>query len=341
MSINYRMRKFWIRLLNYEYWPMWAFYLPLIPYLLAKGILNRHLFFYTNVNHGLDGFGGLIFESKSQTDDRIQENLRAKTILITKGLQVPDNLASFKLPLVIKPDNGERGKGIHFINSYDRLKEYFPNEQENYLIQEFVDFPMEFGVFVAYNPENTQHEIISLTQKCYYTVKGNGVQTISELIKRDDRGVVFYEQIAKLCLYPLDLVPLKGEELVLHRQGNHSKGTQFIDVSDRITEKMRGKFNEFLSGIPDFEYGRFDLKCCDYSDLESFERLKMIEFNGISAEPISIYDQRTGFVKSLMTFVQHWKNLEKLSKFNRKKGVKAYSTATIIKRLFEKIGSGK
>ncbi|HEY1047866.1 MAG TPA: hypothetical protein VGF79_15605, partial [Bacteroidia bacterium] len=79
------MRRFFIKLMNYEYWPMWAFYLPLFFHFIYKGLKNRDLFFFTNVNRRLDDYGGLFFDSKQVIDKKIPIAYRAEHIFLKKG----------------------------------------------------------------------------------------------------------------------------------------------------------------------------------------------------------------------------------------------------------------
>jgi hypothetical protein len=71
-----------IKLLNSEYWPKWAFYLPLIPLIFVFGLIQKHLFFFTNVNPGIDAFGGFFSDSKHIIDRKILSHFRPKSFLV-------------------------------------------------------------------------------------------------------------------------------------------------------------------------------------------------------------------------------------------------------------------
>ncbi len=53
------------RRVQWEFWPMWATYLPLVPYLVFLAIKHRSLTLFTAANPGIPS-GGLVGESKSQ-----------------------------------------------------------------------------------------------------------------------------------------------------------------------------------------------------------------------------------------------------------------------------------
>lgn len=331
------LRRFFIRLFNYEYWPMWAFYFPLFFIFVYKGLKNRNLFFFTNVNKNLDEFGGLFFDSKRVIDKKIPLEYRADHVLVEKGQHFGHEELKFSFPIIIKPDQGERGRGVIKINFQEELSAYFNlPAQEDLLIQPYIDWENEYGVFMAINPVNLKYEILSLTQKKYFSVTGDGKLNIEELIRQSNRGLVFYDEIITRCKLDLSQIPENGKTIVLHTQGNHSKGTEFIDISHKISSSMTRSFGNFLKGLDGFEYGRLDIKCKSFDDLENFNHLKVIEFNGLAAEPISIYDSKIGYFNSLGIFLKHWKRLEEISKFNKNRHIESIPTGKILKKILQK-----
>ena len=64
----------WHRLTRWEFWPPWAAYLPLIPYLLYLGARYRSLTLFTAANPGIPS-GGFAGESKSQILQRLGERV--------------------------------------------------------------------------------------------------------------------------------------------------------------------------------------------------------------------------------------------------------------------------
>jgi hypothetical protein len=335
-----KLKRFFIRLFNYEYWPMWAFYLPLTPYLLYKGILKGNLFFFSNVNRGMDEFGGLLFESKTIVDNQIPQDYRPKTIVLPaktplKFLEKPQSF-----PVILKPDDAERGKGIFKINNLEEWESHQNSTfSSDYLIQEFIDSELELGVFIAYDTDKDQFIILSITQKKYFSVVGDGRSTVHDLVLKSHRGVVFYDEIKEKSQIGFEHVPELGEQIVLHKQGNHCKGTQFIDVSYRINENINLNFNKLLNQLHVFEYGRFDLKCNSIEDLESengLKNIKIIEFNGTAAEPIHIYDSSIGYFNSLIIYTKHWHYLFKISNKRMKEGVMPHSSKKTIEKIWHK-----
>ncbi len=322
---------------------MWAFYLPLSPYIIIKGLLNGHLFYYTNVNPGIDKYGGLFFDSKNTIDSKIPNLYRPITIIIypeNSFVKINEAILDKNLfyPLIAKPDKGERGKGIVKIDNEEVLKTFLNLIKEKYLIQEYIPFTIEYGVFVAYIPDEEKFRVISLTEKKFFTVKGNGKSNIGELIKLNKRGIVFFKQLKQRSVYPMEFIPEIGEECIIHTFGNHCNGTEFIYRNNMISEELNRNFNLLMQSIQGINYGRFDIKIEKSTDLIDFKNIKIIEFNGISAEPIHIYDSNVGaYLKTLKEFIKTWKYLDIIALNNRKLGLKPAPLKDILKKIGQRI----
>lgn len=331
------MKRFIIRLTHYEYWPMWAFYLPLFFYFVYRGIINRHFFFFTNVNNGFDPLGGLFFDSKYESDKYIPQQYRPVSILVKRdGIKEIDP-EKLNYPLIIKPDQGERGRRLYKIDDKSQLRNALSQYDEDILIQEFNNLPLEFSVFIVYDPEAGKHKILSLTEKKFYKIRGDGNRNFSELILSDHRGIYAYKHLLALSGVKAGYIPAKGEELTVHMIGNHNKGTEFIDAGSKISRAMQERFALFLRECRVFEYGRFDVKTGSIKDLETFDNICFIEFNGLAAEPTIVYDSRTGFINALKTFIKHWNSMEKISKYNHSKGVEPQSTRLVLKKIVNRL----
>ncbi len=332
------MKKVWlIKLMHYEYWPMWAFYLPLLPVILFYGILKRHLFFYTNANPGIDQYGGFFFDSKNNIDKNIPVEYRPISVLTNPFHTVNEidefiQKTPFTFPVILKPDSGERGRGVVKIITEIELKKVLEQITIPHLIQEYIAYNLEYGVFVSYLPNEDKYKVISLTEKKFFTVIGNAFNTIEQLIKKSERGCVFFEQIMERTLYDINYIPRLNEICILHTIGNHCNGTEFINRNQWISEELDISMNKVMSNIKGIYYGRFDIKVESYKNLEKLEAIKIIEFNGITAEPTHIYDNTYGYFKSLLSFITTWKYLYRISNYNKLKGVKPAEHVEMIRK---------
>ena len=60
--------------------------------------------------------------------------------------------------------------------------------------------------------------------------------------------------------------------------------------------------------------------------------IKILEFNGITAEPIHIYDNSFGYLKSLLSFLSSWKYLYKISNYNKLRGVQPVKHVEMLRK---------
>lgn len=319
------MKKAWIiKLKNYEYWPMWAFYIPLFPVMVLKSLWNRHLFYFTNVNPGLDSFSGLFSDSKSAIDRLFPSQFRPVDHLFdpaNESAKMEENIRKMSLtyPLILKPDSGERGEGVCKIYNETDLFQKLSSVSLPVILQEFINYEKEWGIFIAYIPETGLYKVLSITEKKYFTVTGNATSTIDELILKSDRGCVFHHRILNRTKYQKSYVPADGETCILHTLGNHCNGTEFINRSNLKSIELDKAINNLMENVNGVYYGRFDIKADSLQEIVQLRNFKIIEFNGVGAEPIHIYDSRTGYFNALGCFLKHWQYLDNISKFNKKR----------------------
>lgn len=298
---------------NWEYWPTYMFYVPVIPYALYLALKSRSFGFFSAVNPAIEGSGNG-FESKYDTVQLIPEKFRPQTIYINIGEKIenilpkltPNNL---KFPLIIKPDVGFRGLLVKKINSENELSEYINNYNSiPLLLQEFIEFKNECGIFYHRIPGEKTGTITSITLKKYLTVIGNGISSLLELIKNDTRAKIYVSLISELNKNKLHTIPEKGEEVLLNCIGNHSKGTQFINGNQLINNELTLFFDDLNRTIDGWYFGRVDIKYNNFDELIKGENLKIIEINGIISEPTHIYDSSNGtYFEALKAIKNHWK----------------------------------
>ena len=98
-----------------------------------------------------------------------------KTIFIPKEESVSVILEKMQLmnlffPLIIKPDIGFRGLLVQKIHSEIELKNYIHKYQSiNLILQEFIDYKNECGIFYYRLPSEKKGVISSITLKKYPT----------------------------------------------------------------------------------------------------------------------------------------------------------------------------
>ncbi|NLP56677.1 hypothetical protein [Lutibacter sp. B1] len=310
------------KLKNWEYWPAYMFYVPLLPYALYLALRAKNMVFFSAVNPAIvhSGNGS---ESKFKTLELIPESFRPTSIFIkahesfnTVAQLIQKN--NLKYPLIIKPDIGFRGLLVKKLDTEAALQTYLnKNNYIDLIIQEYVDYSNECGIFYHRMPNETKGKITSITLKKYLTVTGDGKATLFQLIQQNKRAKNYMDVIKNLHFKDFDMVLKNGEKKIISTIGNHSKGTQFINGNYLIDKKLEKAIDAIFKRIPQVYYGRIDMKYESFEHLIQLKDFKIIELNGIIAEPTHIYDSVNGsYLQALKEICIHWKLLYKIALIN-------------------------
>ncbi len=318
-------RPFWIKLLNWEYWPTPAFYWPMLFIMPGLMLRARHFCFFSATNPGILA-GGFGLESKFESIHRIPEAHRPRSILVQpedQTLRIDEALEASGLhyPLIVKPDVGFRGFLVRKVYSPQELHEYLQRYHITFIVQEYLDYPKEFGVFYHRLPGAKKGDITSLTLKEFLHVVGDGHSTVYELIHQNERALLQLDRLQETHQKDFKRMPAKGEKVRLGAVGNHNKGTAFINGNPLIDDQLIETFDLLTASLDGFYFGRFDLKCESLEQLKKGKNFKVIEMNGVFSEPTHIYDQtRTSYWKALGEIIRHWLIAFRIAEANRRRG---------------------
>jgi hypothetical protein len=308
----------------WEYWPTYMFYLPNIPYAAYLALRAKSLVFFSATNPSIKHSGNGS-ESKYATIELIPAAFKPISLFIKANDPIPNTLENLhkkniQFPLIIKPDIGFRGLLVKRIKTEIELIDYLTKHQNlNLIIQEFIDYKNECGIFYHRLPNEPKGKITSITIKKYLTITGDGNTTLKELILKDKRALLYLPLLTELHQQNFGLVLKNGEEFILNIIGNHSKGTQFINGDYLINQALETAIDSIMQQIPDFFYGRLDIKYNSFDELKRLQNFKIIELNGIISEPTHIYDpSKTTYMKALKEIRNHWKLIYKIATFNHK-----------------------
>ncbi len=210
-----------IRLLHWEYWPFHVVYGPVYIYWLWLSLRARSFFFFNTSNPTISN-GGFLMESKSQIHILIPEQYCPQTIFFQAGYSFEKILKEikrkqFQFPLVAKPDIGMQGKSVKKLNYENELKEYAASSKVNFLVQEYVSFENEIGIFYYRFPNEEKGKISGIVKKEFLAVEGDGESTITELLRKDKRYILQIPALKKLYGSELEAILQKKEKRVLFR----------------------------------------------------------------------------------------------------------------------------
>ncbi|MDI9365175.1 MAG: D-alanine--D-alanine ligase [Flavobacterium sp.] len=321
----FKLKSFYIKLRSWEYWPMWVVYFPLGFYYTYLAIRARSFFFFSASNPSIET-GGMFFESKWSIFKLMPSSYYPATILIepkTELAVIEAQLiaADIHFPIIAKPDRGERGWCVKKLHHLTQLAQYMAQTPIPFLIQAYVNYPVELSIFYYRHPNSANGTITSVTYKKLLSVVGDGFSTIAALMHKNDRAFLQYQRLKKDTQINLNEVLPFGEERVLVPYGNHVLGTMFVNFNHMIDEALIQSIDTISKNIQGFYFGRFDLRCASIEDLKQGKNFAILELNGAGAEPAHIYHPGFSFIEAQKVLMQHFKMLFDAAKANQKAGV--------------------
>jgi len=316
---------FLFKLLNWEYWPWEVIYIPIILYYLWLSLKSRTLFFFFNVNPGIEG-GGLLIESKKKILDLLPDKLIPKSLYFEHPVSQDEvlegmSLHSIHFPVIIKPDYGERGWMVEKIEDSYELDKYLKINRLNIIVQEFISYPIELGIFYVRHPDEDQGHITSIVKKKLLYVTGDGIANVRDLIKRNPRARIQLKRIEIRHPDLLNYIPDSGEKIELVPIANHARGAIFIDGNDLINPQLSHVVDNIGKNIKGFYYGRFDIRCKNIEDLNKGINFRILELNGAKSEPAHIYQPGYSLGKAYKVMLYHWKEMYYIARINLKNGI--------------------
>ncbi len=322
---------------RWEFWPAWLFYLPVTAWIAWLAVRHRGLATMTAANPGMPD-GGLVGESKFDILQRLPARWTIPAALIAAG-PLPDRLGrlqtiaddrGWSLPLILKPDVGQRGAGVRLITAWESAAAYLATIDAPVIVQPYHPGPFEAGIFYYRMPGSPRGHIFSITDKQFPVLVGDGRSTIEALIWSHPRFRMQAATFATRHRASLDDVPAAGEKFPLAIAGNHCQGTLFRDGRHLLTNELEQRVDEIAQSYPGFFVGRFDVR---YSDVEAFKAgrdLAIVELNGVTSESTNIYDPGRTLLAAYRTLFRQWSLIFKIGAANRAQG----APATSARRLF-------
>lgn len=346
-----RLRADVARLLHHEWWPTWALYAPLAPLFVWLGLKHRHPLAFTACNPGIGNGGGLAGESKSEIiaalmssgdprvlyaepiDNGFSPSARADHLL--ERLEREPRLGG--LPVMLKPDAGEQGRGVKRCASREDAIRFFEHTPGPAHAQRYHPGPSEIGVFYVRAPRDGSDltgRVFSVTRKTFPVLTGDGRRTLERLILGHRRyrcqAEVFFDRFAER----LGEVLPAGAELVLSPAGNHRQGCMFTDGAELLTPELEAAVCAIADGFRGrggggLDYGRFDLRGSSEPAIARGE-FGVVEVNGVTSESTTIYDPRRSPLFAWGTLARHWSIAYAIGARNMADGIRPLSVVEAL-----------
>jgi hypothetical protein len=319
----------------FEFWPTWVMYLPVVVQWIFLGLRHRSLTLPLLANPSIS-LGGMVGGSKDQLMAQSRGILREALlpwvhyIVTDQPLDIQMSKLSkilkqedLTFPLVCKPDMGCRGAGVKLVKDLSQLKSVLAVYPENSAVicQQLASHELEVGIFYVRCPEDKAGKVVSLTLKHRPYVIGDGVCTLQSLVEKDPRACnLLHLYQPRNQQYWHSIIPV-GEKFSLLFSASHCRGAVFEDGRHLITPELTTVINRMMQGLPDFYYGRLDVKYADIQSLQLGKRLEVIEINGASAESIHIWDKNTQWLDAIKTLLWQYRVLFKTGAYHRAQGL--------------------
>jgi len=327
---------------HHENWPAPIFYLPVFLYYIYSSLKHGGRFnYFSVVNPGLKT-GGLCAFSKWESYKLIEKKYVPETILLKKGNDLKTyeiieqmNAKGLGFPVILKPDRGERGFLVHKIDSVKELASVLSqySDKVDFLLQEFIEGDLELGVFII-KKTPSDWSISSLVSKKFLSVVGDGVSTVFELCQKDPRAEKFFLNRIKeedLGFDKNKVLPL-NEKMILEHIGNHCRGTEFVSEMQKNKTALKNCFSSVVESQTELNYFRLDLRAKSWEDIEN-GNFKVLEVNGVSAEPGHIYDPRLSLTEAYKDLFHHWMQMSEIAGEQLGKGLEPESITETVKEV--------
>jgi hypothetical protein len=323
------IRKFVYKLSHWETWHYLAKYIPVAPFWFWYCLRGRSLWFFAPSNPTLT-FGGFEGESKREMFSQLPPGSFPNTIYVKAGIPFGElrnmlltNTLSY--PIAAKPDVGMMGLMFRKITSESQLLQYHNVMPVDYVIQEFVPFPLEVSVFYYRFPGQTTGTITGFLKKEFLSVTGDGKSTLLQLMENYPRVQFRLDEMRSKHHDKLYMVPARNEIFYLSFALNLSRGGKLVSLEKEKDKKLLGVFDGLSNYNGNFYYGRWDIKCTSIEDLKEGKNFSILEFNGCGAEPHHIYGNGYTLLQAYRIVIQHWHVLFKIALMNRRNGVPGWS----------------
>lgn len=314
--LTYRGRRqlaaLWRRVVRWEFWPAAVIYLPVATWIVWLMLRYRSPTVFTAANPGIPT-GGFAGESKGAILHALEHGgapVAAFTILAAdaapdvRALQAARFAESHGMPLVLKPDRGERGSGVRIVRTPEALEGAVRALTVDTVLQEYIDGE-EFGLFYARHPNEDRGRVTSITRKVLPVVVGDGVRPLERLILDDERAVALWRVYLAANAARLRDVPAKGVHVQIAEIGNHCRGAIFLNGADLVTPRLERAVDAAAKAMDGFSFGRFDVRAASADALARGD-FTILELNGVTSEPTHIYDPSIRVTAAWAALARTW-----------------------------------
>jgi hypothetical protein len=316
-----------------EKMPKWLICVPLVVQWLWLGIRHGSLTLPSAANPAITS-GGLVGEGKLEYFAQLGPLGQAATAphvgVLADGRQSAGtalaamSAAGIAFPVVAKPNLGLCGYGVRKLDDAGQLDAYLEQypAQQTLVLQQYLPQENEAGIFYARDPRTGLGKLIGLTLRYFPTIEGDGRTPLGQLIRADARARRLLDSPAHSCAHDLDSIPAAGESVRLATIGSTRVGGLYLDGAALMTGQLTAAIDAIAREMPEFHFGRFDVRFYSSAALREGRDFTIMEINGAGSEAIHAWDPGTGLLAGLRAIFAKQRLLFEIGAANRKRGAR-------------------
>jgi membrane protein DedA with SNARE-associated domain/pimeloyl-ACP methyl ester carboxylesterase len=325
-------------LLQPSLWPASILYLPVRLGVLFFSLRYRSLTAFASANPAFGRIGGFIGDAKSLLLRPFQRDSRCcPTLALSQEDPVAERqqqavafAACHGYPVVFKPEVAEDGAGLRFIRDAAQLEHHVGAATEDFLLQKFIP-GLEFEVVWRRNPGNDDGRIMAIVQKQDVLVRGDGEQTLEELIWLDEVAVSRGELYQRCHSRELNTVIAAGQWVTLNLTGSYGHGARCVHRYDLNTPELTAAVTAFAKRFPGLHFARFDLRSSSEAEVKD-GRFVCTEVGGCCHVSSLVRDESLRFSRSYTAVWHQLKACLEAGRYNLNQSVRPVPLEELMAR---------
>ena len=125
-------------------------------------------------------------------------------------------------------------------------------------------------------------------------------------------------------------MPQAGEVVRLSFIGSARVGGLYRDAQEHVTPALSARFDAISRSMPEFHYGRYDVRFASIERLRAGEDFRIIEINGAGGESISVWDPEMPLRAVYGKLFEHQRLLFEIGARNRARGWKPAGPVAVL-----------
>jgi hypothetical protein len=312
--------------------PKWLICVPLVLQWLALALRHGSATVPSSANPRITA-GGLVGEAKTEYFEGMGDiacRATARWCIVKPHARREARVhaamrrAGLSFPVVAKPDLGMCGFGVRLVRDAQDLNEYlaaFP-EGQNVVLQTWLPDNGEAGIFYTRMPGEASGRITGLALRHFPQVVGDGVSTVGELIAASPRARRLLDPAHHELIIDTEAVPLPGKVVRLSTIGSTRVGGLYTNGRAQITPRLEAAIEAIVQDMPDFYFGRLDVRFSTLAALREGIGFRIMEINGAGSEAIEAWDPATPLWRALGTIFAKQRRLFAVGAAMRARGHK-------------------